>query len=90
MSLEANLHQGIVFEYGKNDIDNSSNDEDFYKLTFKWPNDSSTPTIFNETISENIFPLVDMSDKMLGKVRRTNNIITQKTGEGGVIITRGT
>ena len=90
MSLEANLLQGIVFEYGRNDIDNSSNDEDFYKLTFKWPNDKSTPTIFNETISENIFPQVDMSDQMLGKVRRTNNIITQKTGEGGVIITRGT
>ena len=90
ISLEANVLQGIVFEYGKNDIDSSSDDEDFYKLTFRWPNNSSTPTIFNETISENIFPLVDMSDEMLGKVRRTNNIITQKSGEGGFIITRGT
>jgi hypothetical protein len=37
-----------------------------------------------------MFPEKNMSSKMLGKVRRTNKIVTEKTtNPGGVVIVRG-
>ena len=90
ISLEAKIHRGLVFEYGRNDIDNASDDEHFYNLTLRWPNDHrGLPTIFTNPVSENAFAEKNMENEMLHKVRRTNNIITQRSG-GGAVVTRGT
>ena len=88
ISLEANLIRGILFEYGKNDIDNNSDDEDFYNITFKWPQSHLTPTLATHGITSYAFPVVNIKDKMLNKIRRTNNIIPQRSG-GGAVVTRG-
>ena len=87
ISLEAQIINGVLFEYGKNDIENSSDDEDFYKLTFKWPRDHLSPTLVSHGITEYAFPKYNMKNEMLHKVRRTNNIITEKN-MGGVYIAR--
>ena len=90
ISLEAKIHRGLVFEYGRNDIDNASDDEHFYNLTLRWPNHHrGLPTIFTNPVSENAFTEKNMENEMLHKVRRTNNIITQRSG-GGAVVTRGT
>ena len=86
-SLEANLLRGMIFEYGRNDIDDSS-DEDFYQITFRWPSNHLTPTVFSHTITQYAFPTKNMKAEMLHKVRRTNNIITEKRS-GGLVIGRG-
>ena len=87
ISLEAQIINGVLFEYGKNDIENSSDDEDFYKITFKWPRDHLSPTLVSHGITEYAFPKYNMKNEMLHKVRRTNNIITEKN-MGGVYIAR--
>ena len=87
ISLEAQIINGVLFEYGKNDIENSSDDEDFYKFTFKWPRDHLSPTLVSHGITEYAFPKYNMKNEMLHKVRRTNNIITEKN-MGGVYIAR--
>ena len=87
ISLEAHIINGVLFEYGKNDIENSSDDEDFYKFTFKWPRDHLSPTLVSHGITEYAFPKYNMKNEMLHKVRRTNNIITEKN-MGGVYIAR--
>jgi hypothetical protein len=89
VSLEAHLINGLLFEYGKNDIDNSSDDEDFYKITLKWPQDHLTPTLKTHGITSYAFPTYNMKDEMLHKVRRTNNMITEQSG-GGFFVVRGT
>ena len=90
ISLEAKILRGLVFEYGKNEIDNVSDDEHFYNLTLRWPNDHrGLPTIFTNPISEYAFSEKNMENEMLHKVRRTNNIITQRSG-GGAVVARGT
>ena len=91
ISLEATIISGLQFEYGKNDIDNSSDDEDFYKITFKWPQNHLTPTLITHGITSYAFPTYNMKDEMLHKVRRTNNIITEQSSDsGGFFIVRGT
>ena len=90
ISLEARILRGMVFEYGRNDIDNASDDEHFYNLTFRWPSDHrGLPTIFTNPVSDYAFSEKNMENEMLHKVRRTNNIITQRSG-GGAVVTRGT
>ena len=90
ISLEAKIHRGLVFEYGRNDIDNASDDEHFYNLALRWPSDHrGLPTIFTNPVSENAFAEKNMENEMLHKVRRTNNIITQRSG-GGAVVARGT
>ena len=90
ISLEARILRGMVFEYGRNDIDNASDDEHFYNLTFRWPSDHrGLPTIFTNLVSDYAFSKKNMENEMLHKVRRTNNIITQRSG-GGAVVTRGT
>ena len=89
ISLEAHLINGLLFEYGKNDIDNSSDDEDFYSITFKWPQNHLTPTLTTHGITSYAFPSYNMKDEMLHKVRRTNNMITEQSG-GGFFVVRGT
>ena len=90
ISLEAKILRGMVFEYGRNDIDNASDDEHFYNLTLRWPNDHrGLPTIFTNPVSDYAFLRKNMENEMLHKVRRTNNIITQRSG-GGAVVTRGT
>ncbi len=86
-SLEAHILNGLLFEYGKNDVDNSSDDEDFYKITFKWPRDHLSPTLVTHGITEYVFPNYNMENEMLHKVRRTNNIVTEKS-MGGIYIAR--
>ncbi len=89
ISIEAKVLRGMVFEYGRNDIDNSS-DEDFYNITLRWPNDfRGLPTIFTHPVSDYAFAIKNMENEMLHKVRRTNNIITQRSG-GGAVVARGT
>ena len=90
ISLEAKILRGMVFEYGRNDIDNASDDEHFYNLTLRWPNDHrGLPTIFTKPFSDYAFSEKNMENEMLHKVRRTNNIITQRSG-GGAVVARGT
>ncbi len=90
ISLEARILRGMVFEYGRNDIDNASDDEHFYNLTLRWPNDyRGLPTIFTNPVSDYAFSEKNMENEMLHKVRRTNNIITQRSG-GGAVVARGT
>ena len=90
ISLEARILRGMVFEYGRNDIDNASDDEHFYNLTLRWPNDHrGLPTIFTNPVSDYAFSEKNMENEMLHKVRRTNNIITQRSG-GGAVVARGT
>ena len=61
----------------------------FFKLTLRWPANQFKQTIFTHTVSDFMFPEKNMSSKMLGKVRRTNNIVTEKTtSAGGVRIVR--
>ena len=88
-SLEAHIINGLLFEYGKNDIDNSSDDEDFYKFTFKWPQNHLTPTLFTHGITSYAFPTYNMKEEMLHKVIRTDNMITEQSG-GGFFVVRGT
>ena len=89
ISLEAHLINGLLFEYGKNDIDNSSDDEDFYNITFKWPQNHLTPTLTTHGITSYAFPSYNMKNEMLHKVRRTDNMITEQSG-GGFFVVRGT
>ena len=90
ISLEAKILRGMVFEYGRNDIDNASDDEHFYNLSLRWPNDHrGLPTIFTNPVSDYAFSEKNMENEMLHKVRRTNNIITQRSG-GGAVVARGT
>ena len=88
IGLEAQLFQSLVFEYGQNDQKNLGN-EDYYKLTFRWPANHLTPTLFTHTVTDYAFPVKNMENEMLHKVRRTNNIITEKRSSG-VVIARGT
>ena len=88
ISLEAHIISGLLFEYGENDIENSS-DENFYKITFKWPQDHLSPTLVTHGITNYAFPTYNMKNEMLHKVRRTNNMITEQSG-GGFFVVRGT
>jgi len=88
IGLEAQLVRGLVIHYGRNKPDNLT-DEDFFELTFKWPSNHLTPTLLTHTVTEYAFPLKNMKNEMLHKVRRTNNIITEKN-MGGVVVARGT
>ena len=86
IGLEAQLVRGLILEYGQNKQDNQST-EDFASITFRWPSDHLTPTLVTHTITEYAFPVKNMKNEMLHKVRRTNNIITEKN-MGGVYIAR--
>ena len=86
IGLEAQLMRGLILEYGRNKPDNQST-EDFASITFRWPSDHLTPTLVTHTITEYAFPVKNMKNEMLHKVRRTNNIITEKN-MGGVFIAR--
>ena len=87
-SLEAQILRNMVFEIGQSDPDASAK-EDFFKLTLRWPANQFKQTIFSHTVSDFMFPEKNMSSKMLHKVRRTNNIVTEKTiSVGGVRIVR--
>ena len=88
ISLEAHIINGLLFEYGENDIENSS-DENFYKITFKWPQNHLSPTLVTHGVTDYAFPTYNMKDEMLHKVRRTNNMITEQSG-GGFFVVRGT
>ena len=61
--------------------------EVFGSLTFRFPSDHLTPTIVSHGITEYAFSVKNMKNEMLHKVRRTNNIITEKN-MGGVFIAR--
>ncbi len=87
-SLEAQVLRNMVFEIGQSDPDASAK-EDFFKLTLRWPANQFKQTIFSHTVSDFMFPEKNMSSKMLHKVRRTNNIVTEKTiSVGGVRLVR--
>ena len=86
LSLEAQLVRGLVLEYGRHKPDNSST-EDFANLTFRWPSNLLTPTLVTDTISIHPFQIKNMQHEMLHKVRRTNNIVTEKN-MGGVYLAR--
>ena len=87
-SLEAQILRNMVFEIGQSDPDASAK-EDFFKLTLRWPANQFKKTIFSHTVSDFMFPEKNMSSKMLHKVRRTNNIVTEKTiSVGGVRLVR--
>jgi len=87
-SLEAQILRNMVFEIGQSDPDASAK-EDFFKLTLRWPANQFKQTIFSHTVSDFMFPEKNMSSKMLHKVRRTNNIVTEKTiSVGGVRLVR--
>jgi len=86
ISLEAELVRGLILEYGRNKPDNQST-EDFASLTFRYPSDHLTPTAVSHGITEYAFPIKNMKNEMLHKVRRTNNIVTEKN-MGGVYIAR--
>ena len=86
IGLEAQLVRGLILEYGRNKPDNQST-EDFASITFRWPSDHLTPTLVTHAITEYAFPVKNMKNEMLHKVRRTNNIITEKN-MGGVFIAR--
>ena len=88
IGLEAQLARGLVVIYGRNKPDNLTA-EDFFELTFKWPSNHLTPTLVTHTVTEYAFPVKNMKNEMLHKVRRTNNIITEKK-MGGVVVVRGT
>jgi adhesin/invasin len=88
IGLEAQLARGLVVIYGRNKPDNLTA-EDFFELTFKWPSNHLTPTLVTHTVTEYAFPVKNMKNEMLHKVRRTNNIITEKN-MGGVVVARGT
>ena len=87
-SLEAQILRNMVFEIGQSDPDASAK-EDFFKLTLRWPANQFKQTIFSHTVSNFMFPEKNMSSKMLHKVRRTNDIVTEKTiSVGGVRLVR--
>ena len=86
LSLEAQLVRGFILEYGRNKPDNQAT-EDFASVTFRYPSDHLTPTAVSHGITEYAFPVKNMKNEMLHKVRRTNNIITEKN-MGGVYIAR--
>ena len=86
VSLEAQLVRGFILEYGRNKPDNQAT-EDFASITFRYPSDHLTPTVVSHWITEYAFPVKNMKNEMLHKVRRTNNIITEKN-MGGVFIAR--
>jgi hypothetical protein len=88
IGLEAQIVRGLVINYGRNKPDNLAT-EDFFELTFKWPSDHLTPTLVTHTITEYAFPVKNMKNEMLHKVRRTNDIVTEKK-MGGVVVVRGT
>ena len=88
IGLEAQLVRGLVLNYGRNKPDNLAT-EDFFELTFRWPSNHLTPTLLTHTVTDYAFPVKNMKNEMLHKVRRTNNIITEKT-MGGVVVARGT
>tara|TARA_B100001996_G_scaffold73496_1_gene54184 strand:+ start:232 stop:1164 length:933 start_codon:yes stop_codon:yes gene_type:complete len=88
IGLEAEIVRGLVLEYGRNKPDNTR-EEDFASITFRWPADHLTPTLVTHTITEYAFPVKNMKNEMLHKVRRTNDIVTERKS-GGFVVARGT
>ena len=88
IGFEAQIIKGLVIEYGKNKPDNR-NAENYAAITFKWPSDHLTPTLVTHTVTEYAFPVKNMKNEMLHKVRRTNDIITERKS-GGFVVARGT
>jgi len=86
MGIEAQLVRGLIIEYGRNKPE-SQRAEDKFSITFKYPSSHLTPTLLTHGITEYAFPVKNMKNEMLHKVRRTNNIITEKN-MGGVFIAR--
>ena len=88
IGLEAEIIRGLILEYGRNKPDNSR-EEDYASITFRWPADHLTPTLVTHTITEYAFPVKNMKNEMLHKVRRTNDIVTERKS-GGFVVARGT
>jgi len=86
LSLEAHLIRGLILEFGRNKPDSQATEE-FASLIFRYPSDHLTPTAVSHGITEYAFPVKNMKNEMLHKVRRTNNIVTEKN-MGGVYIAR--
>jgi hypothetical protein len=77
LSLEAQVLRHMIFEIGQSTPDVGST-EDFWKLKLRWPANQFKQTIVSHTVTEHMFPEKNMSSKMLSKVRRTNEIASQK------------
>ncbi len=88
IGLEAQIVRGLILEYGRNKPDSRSKEE-YASITFRWPSDHLTPTLLTHTITEYAFPVKNMKDEMLHKVRRTNEIVTERRS-GGFVVARGT
>ena len=86
LSLETHLVRGLILEFGRNKPE-SQETEEFASLTFRYPSDHLTPTAVSHGITDYAFPVKNMKNEMLHKVRRTNSIITEKN-MGGVFIAR--
>ena len=86
-NLEAQLFKNLVLDVGRHDPDTGKS-EDSISLLLRFPGSEKKSTLFSEFISESMFPDKNMKDEMLHKVRRTNNIVTEKRS-GGIIIARG-
>ena len=77
LSLEAQVLRHMIFEIGQSTPDVGST-EDFWKLKLRWPANQFKKTILSHTVTEHMFPEKNMSSKMLSKVRRTNEIVSEK------------
>ena len=88
VGLEAQIFKGLILDYGRSKPDNLDG-EYFVNLTFRWPYNHLAPTLLTHTITDYAFPVKNMKNEMLHKIRRTDNIIIKRTG-GGAVISRGT
>ena len=84
LCLEAEIFRLLGLEFGRNKPDNTR-EEDIASITFRWPADHLTPTLVTHTITEYAFPVKNMKNEILHKVRRKNDIITERKSRGLVV-----
>lgn len=90
LSLDAELTSNVTFELGRNfDSNNASTlSGNFMKLAYRWDgSERKQPNAMKQFIAPQAFEARDMSDYTLEKVRRTNNIVVERSA-GGLVISR--
>ena len=83
------LTSNVTFELGRNfDSNNSTLSGNFMRLAYRWDgSERKQPNAMKQFIAPKAFEARDMSDYTLERVRRTNNIVVERSS-GGITIAR--
>ena len=82
------LTNSLNFEFGWDDNELNKHTDEFWRLSFVHPPKNNQATLFNNPIGDSAFENIDVREKMLTKVKRSNQITVEVTSSG-VIISNG-